>query len=114
MTDRTFDEIRRNNDDLRKVVVRMATIIRDGFVERRLLAATRGADIAPCLLAAVTPVNAVDHLRELALLCSHLSRDDRNGPAAQALEDLGTELATEAGDLAALLRLTAADRPCVG
>ena len=109
MMDRTIDEIRRKNDDLRELVIRLATIIRDGVVERRLRAATRGSDFAPCLLAAVTPAKSVDRLREAAMVCSQLSRDGRDSPAARALEDLSVELAVEAGDLAALLRRPSPD-----
>jgi len=104
--DHTFDE----NDDARQLAIRLATIIRDGTVERRLLAERRGSDFAPCLLAAVTPAKSVDRLREVAMLCSQLGRDDRDSPAARALEDLGVELAAEAGDLATLLKRPIADQ----
>jgi hypothetical protein len=44
----------------RQLAIRLATVIRDGIVERRLLAATRGSDFAPCLLAATTPEGSTD------------------------------------------------------
>ena len=105
-----MDQTTDKNNDLRQLAVRLATIIRDGVVERRLLAATRGSDFAPCLLAAVTPARSVDRLREVAMLCSQLSRDDRDSPTARTLEDLGVELAVEASGLAALLKRPPTDQ----
>lgn len=108
--DQTIDEIQKSNDDLRRLVMRLATIIRDSVVERRLLAAKRASEFAPGLLAAMTPASVVDRLREVAMLCSQLSRDSRSSPAAHAFEALGVELAVEASDLALLLKRSAADQ----
>jgi hypothetical protein len=105
----TIAELRKKNDDLRQLVIRLGTIILRNAVEHRELVAARGSELGPRLLAATTPVRTVDRLREIALRCNELSRDCRDTDASHALEGLSAQLATEAETLEVLLRIAGAN-----
>jgi hypothetical protein len=104
MTDLRVAELRQKNNDLFQLVIRLSTIILRNVVEQRELLLIRDGTFDPRMLAAMMPAEIVARLREVAMHCSRLSIDCPDGAAAQTLEQLGVELATEAKDLEALFR----------
>jgi hypothetical protein len=103
MTGSNIAELRKKNDDLLQLVLRLVTIIFRNAVEQRELAGVRGSTIAPRLLAATMPVGIVEHLREVALRCGEISRASCDPAVAHELEGLSVELAAEAETLEGLL-----------
>lgn len=102
-------ELRKKNDGLRQLVMRLGTIVLRNVIEQRELLAIHGSELSPRLVAAMTPVGVAGRLREISLRCSELSRDCCDGDATHALEALGIELATEAETLEALQRIPGGD-----
>jgi hypothetical protein len=109
MENSALAELQKENDDLRQLVIRLGTIILRNAIEQRELISTRSSELAPRLLAAMTPVCVIGRLREISLRCSQLSRDSGDGDAARALEDLGVALANEAQALETILRIPDAE-----
>lgn len=105
----TAAELKKKNRDLRELVITLSTIILRNVVEQKELAEIRGSEIAPRVLAAITPVAVVSRLREVSMRCSELSRDCCDGDAARTLDGLSVELATEAEMLEVLLKIPGAD-----
>ena len=96
--------LRKKNDDLRQLVIRLGTILVRNTVEQRELLGIHSGTLPARVLSAITPVGVVDRLRDISLRCSELSRDCCDDDDGRALEGLGVELATEAEALEALLR----------
>lgn len=105
MTNSKVAELRKKNDDLRQLVIRLSTIILKNVVEQRELLGIHISETAPGLLAAMTPVAIVDRLREISMRCRELSLDCCDIDAVRALEGLSVELAIEAESLEVLLRI---------
>jgi hypothetical protein len=109
MANLTVAELQQKNSDLCQLVIRLSTIMLSNVVEQRELLLVHDGGIDPRMVAAVTPVEIVARLREVAMHCSQLSIRCPNRTSAQALEQLGVELAAEAENLEALLRISEAD-----
>jgi hypothetical protein len=109
MTNSTIAALREQNKSLGQLVIRLCTIILRNVVEQRELIGIREAEMARRLLVAVTPVEIVARLREVSMRCTQLSVGCPDSQAAQALEHLGVELATEAETLETLLQIPGAE-----
>jgi hypothetical protein len=97
----TITELQQEADGLRRLVIRLSTIIVESIVEQADVAGIR-KDAAPRLLLAISPDEIAPLLREVSLYCARARRTAPDAAAAQELEDLSTQLADEAQRLETL------------
>jgi hypothetical protein len=104
MINSTIDQLRRENDDLRELIVRLSTIILQNIVGQRALPQAHSRLSLSSSTALMSPVEIVARMREVALLCAYLGRE-----TAQELESLRIELADAAERVAAAFAIPDAD-----
>ena len=92
-------ELKKQNHDLRQLVIRLSTIILLNIVEQRQLIGIGGGEIGTRLLVAMTPIEIIARLREVSMHCTRLSLDRDDSHAAQTTELRGIELETGAKTL---------------
>jgi hypothetical protein len=112
VTDSTTDQLRKENNDLRDLVVQLSNIILRNVVgETRALPQLHSRQNLSSPPSTMSPIEIVPRMREVALLCAHLSRDSRpDSETARELESLGVELADAAERLAAIFFIPDGDR----
>ena len=103
MAHSTCDQLRREKNDLRELVVQLSTIILRSLVEQRQLPKLYSSEAPPLLPQAMSPTEIPSRLREAATRCAHLSRDCTDSNIGQEFESLSVELADVAERLEALI-----------
>jgi hypothetical protein len=99
--DSTITQLRKENEDLRQLVLQLSKIVIRSLMDY-------GRDMPPP--AAMSPTEIVPHLRELAIRCAHLSRESADRRSAQELESVSVELADAAERLAAVFAIGRSER----
>jgi hypothetical protein len=105
VTHSTLVDLQRKNADLRQLVIRLSTIILRNMIEQRELVGLLGDEVAPRMLALMTPAAVVSRLREVSIRCTELSRGRCESSVAHAFEGLSVELAAEAEALEEILKI---------
>jgi hypothetical protein len=108
MSTPTITELLTQVDELRRSTIRLSAIILSIAVEHRELVDAGDGEPASHRLA-TTPATMVARLREASMRCTQLSLACRGSDAGLTLEGLGAELAAEAQNYEALLRIPNAD-----
>jgi hypothetical protein len=107
----TKPQLRKENDELRKLVVRLGITCLRAVHETEVLLETvlKGSSLrtlpsvtAPLLLEETSPSEIVVHLRDAAMQCIRLSRASGGGRMERGFENLSVELADVAQCLEAL------------
>ena len=112
MADSTIAQLQKENNDLRDLVVQLSNIILRNVVgATRALSQLHSRQNLSSSPSTMSPIEIVPRLRDVALLCAHLSRDSHpNSETARELESLGVELADVAERLAAIFFIPDGDR----
>jgi hypothetical protein len=97
----TIAELQQEADGLRRLVIRLSTIIVESIIEQ---AGATGIpkDAGPRLLVAISPGEIAPLLREVSMYCARAHRVASDATAARELEDLSAQLADEAQRLETL------------
>jgi hypothetical protein len=99
--DSTIAELRQEADGLRRLVIRLSTVIVESIIEQAR-ATGIPKDAGPRLLVAISPGEIAPLLREVSMYCARAHRAAPDATAAQQLEDLSAQLADEAQRLETL------------
>jgi hypothetical protein len=110
MADTPSAQLRKENDDLRLLVIRLSRIVLRIIVEQTGLPTLHDSRVPLQLPVELSPSEIVTALRELALRSAALSRANPSGRTTQTLESLSVEFAVAAEDLEAMFTLPAADQ----
>jgi hypothetical protein len=102
MVHSAWEQLRRERDGFRDLVVQLCTIILRNLVEQRPLPRLYNADTPPLPRQEMSPTEIAPRLREVATRCAHLSRDSADRNIGREFESLGVELADVAERLEAL------------
>jgi hypothetical protein len=102
MANTTIAQLRTENDDLRKLVIKLGSIVLRNVLEQTELPKPHRLDPPPLLPAALSPNETVLRLRELAVRYAHMSRLCVDRPTAEELDSLSVELAEAAQRMEAL------------
>ena len=98
-----IEELRRRNAELCERLDQLRALLDDVFEPRML--DIIGPQTRSRLVNSMTGAEVGPHLREVALRCQALARDSTDARAAQALEEIGSELADRAGGLEAVFAI---------
>jgi hypothetical protein len=109
MVSSLWDQLRKENHNLRNLVVQLSTIILRNVVEQRALLQLHGRLNLSSSTATMSPLEIASRLREVALLCAHLGRDTAQTETARELESLSVELADAAERLGVAFAISGAD-----
>jgi hypothetical protein len=102
MAHSTCDQLRRERDGLRDLVVQLSTIVLRNLVEQKRLPKLYNGEASPLPPQAMSPTEIAPHLREVAIRCAYLSRH-ADGSVGRELESLSVELADVAERLEGLI-----------
>jgi hypothetical protein len=108
--DPTIAQLRKENDDLRLLLMRLSKIVLRIVVEQASLPTLHDSKVPLQLPVELSPGEIVAALRELAVRAAQLSRNSSDGRTSQTLESLGVEFAVAAEDIEALFRVPGADQ----
>jgi len=101
VADPTIAELQQEADGLRRLVIRLSTLIVESIIEQAGVMDIP-KDAAPRLLVAISPGEIAPLLREVSLYCARAHRVAPNATVARELEDLSAQLADEAQRLETL------------
>ena len=105
MMDSTITQLRREIDELRDLVVQLSNMILRIVVQQRAVPQLHSRQQLPSSTVTLSPTEIVPQLRETALLCARVSRENANSETARELESLSIELADAARRLAAVFAI---------
>jgi hypothetical protein len=103
-------QLRKENDDLRDLIVDLSKIILRNVVEQKVLPKVPSKEVASLLSQTMSPTEIVPRLREVAIHCAHVSRECADSRTAQELESLSVELADAAERLEGIFVTPPADQ----
>ena len=108
MAESIIKELQRQSAKLREQLDEFRKLL-DGVCETRTPDSI-GSEIRSRMICSLSPAEIAPHLREVALRCQSLARGSIDARAAQALEEIGIELAVRASGLEAVLTVPNAAR----
>jgi hypothetical protein len=97
----TIARLRKENDDLRDLVVRLSNLVLRSVIVGWGLPQPRESQELPPVPAAMASIEIIPRLREAALHCAQVSRECTDAHTARELEGLSVELADAAEGLQA-------------
>jgi DNA-binding CsgD family transcriptional regulator len=99
----TYDQLRRERDGFRDLVVQLSTILLTNVVEQKRLPKLSSGETSTQPSQAVSLTEIAPRLREAAIRYAHLSRERPDNPIGQEFETLSVELADVAERLETLI-----------
>jgi hypothetical protein len=107
----TVSQLQSENGDLRDLVVHLSNVLLRNVMRQLALSRYGVQSLRPNIVSAS---EVAPRLRELALLCAHISRESAPGETAREMESLSIELADTAQQVAAVLDTSQGQRDGAG
>jgi hypothetical protein len=105
MAESTIETMRRVNVQLRERLKQFRSLI-DGMIETETWTDAIDQKIRSWIINSMAPAEIGPHLREIALRCISLAREDADERTIQAMENISVVLADCASSLEAIFRIS--------